>query len=116
MLPAIMAAAINSKMLTKGEIPLLPHSTKWAQRGALRASVRHRKIENGKYIVTVGENGPAGAYAAAQEAGQTHGSPIKNYSTPGTGPHFFQHAIDDVKASQSEYVRTAKMANGLEEI
>lgn len=29
-------------------------------------------------------------YAAAQEVGQTHGYPIRRYTTPGTGPHYLK--------------------------
>lgn len=116
MLIGLMAADIDAKMKIKGEVPLLPKSTKWAQRGALRASIRHQKLDRGKYVVSVGENSPASAYAAAQEAGETRGHPIRHYSTPGTGAHFFQHAIDDTKSRTEEFIATAKRANGLGEI
>jgi hypothetical protein len=110
---ALMATAIEAKIKTAGEVPFLPKSTKYAQRGALRTSVRSRKIALGRYVVTVGENSPAGAYAAAQEAGQARGHVFKNYSTPGTGPHFMQHAIDTIKERGSQYAQTAKDAAGL---
>src|SRR5579863_4201861 len=87
----LMASAIEAKMKTGGEVPFLPVSTKTAQRGALRTSIRSQKMMVGMYKVTAGENSPAGAYAAAQEAGTVRGYPIKNYSTPGTGPHWFEH-------------------------
>jgi len=110
---ALMSASIENKIKTGGEVPFLPKSTKWAQRGALRTSIRSQKVSVGNYKVTAGENSPAGDYAAAQEAGVTRGHPIKNYSTPGTGPHWFQHAIDIVKKRSSEYAQTAKKAAGL---
>lgn len=112
---ALMAAGIEIKMKTGGEIPMLTKSTKWAQRGALRASIRHAKIALGHYVVSAGEGTPAAAYAAAQEAGMTRGHTMKNYSTSGTGPHFFQHAIDNVRGRETEYVTAAKNAAGLGE-
>ena len=110
---ALMASAIEAKMKTGGEVPFLPKSTKWAQRGALRTSIRSKKVGLGRYEVTVGENSPAGDYAAAQEAGQSRGRVFKKYSTPGTGPHFMQHAIDNVKGRASEYAETARNAAGI---
>ena len=110
---ALMATAIEAKMKTGGEVPFLPKSTKYAQRGALRTSIRSKKVSVGMYEVTVGENSPAGDYAPAQEAGITRGHVMKNYSTPGTGPHFMQHAIDNVKERSSEYAQTAKRAAGI---
>lgn len=112
----LMAASIESKMKTGGEVPFLPTSTKWAQRGALRTSIRSRKMSVGHYVVTAGENSPAAAYAAAQEAGTTRGHPIKNYSTAGTGPHWFIHAVEAIKERAGEYAQTAKRAAGLEQL
>jgi hypothetical protein len=112
-LMALMSAGIENKMKTSGEVPLLPKSTKWAQRGALRASIRHKKLAVGHYEVTVGDGSVAADYAAAQEAGVTRGHQIKKYSTAGTGAHFFQHAIDNVKGRTSEYITAARDAAGL---
>ena len=112
----LMAAGIENKMKTGGEVPFLPKSTRYAQRGALRTSIRSRKLSVGKYVVTAGENSPAGAYAAAQEAGQSRGHVFKNYSTPGTGPHWFVHAVDAIKGRASEYAQTAKRLAGLEQL
>lgn len=110
---ALMAADIHNKIITKGRVPFLPHSTKWAQRGALRSSIRHIKLAVGHYAVTAGTGSPAAAYAAAQEAGMIKGSPIKNYSTPGTGAHWFRDAIDEVKSNASEYAGQAAKAAGI---
>jgi hypothetical protein len=109
----LMAAGIENKIKTGGEVPLLPKSTKYAQRGALRASIRHMKLADGKYAVTAGTGSPAAAYAAAQEAGITRGHTIKNYSTPGTGAHWFRHAIDEIKGRANEYAEIAKTSAGL---
>lgn len=114
LLPNLMAARIEAKLKTGGEVPFLPVSTKWAQRGALRTSIRSQKMGFAMAVVTVGENSPAGAYAAAQEAGVTRGYPIKKYSTPGTGPHFFQHAIESVEEDLSVYAIQAANAAGIE--
>lgn len=32
-------------------------------------------------------------YAQPQEAGVIHGSRVRNYTTPGTGPHFAENAV-----------------------
>lgn len=32
-------------------------------------------------------------YAQPQEAGIIHGSRVRNYTTPGTGPHFAENAV-----------------------
>ena len=112
-LMGLMAAGIDSRMKTGGEVPFLPKSTKWAQRGALRSSIRHNKLAPGRYEVTVGQNSPAEAYAGVQEAGEARGRTFKNYSTPGTGAHFFQHAVDATKEKAIEYIRAAQDAAGM---
>lgn len=112
-LPGLMAAKIESTIKTSGEVPLLQKSTHNAQRGALRSSIRSQRLSEGKWSVTAGKGSPASAYAAAQEAGTTRGHTIKNYSTPGTGPHFFQHGIDKVTGEMTSYVRQAAKAVGL---
>jgi len=113
---ALMATAIQSQIITSNKVPLLPKSTKWAQRGALRSSIRSHKLETGRYSVTAGENSPAAAYAAAQEAGMTRGHPMRKYSTPGTGPHWFEDAVETVKGRANEYAKTAEKAAGITEV
>lgn len=115
-LMALMATNIQAKMITSGKVPFLPKSTKWAQRGALRQSIRSQKISVGNYIVTAGTGSPAAAYAAAQEAGMTRGHPMTKYSTPGTGAHFFRDAIDDTLEIAPDLIQTAKNASGLGDI
>jgi 3-hydroxyisobutyrate dehydrogenase-like beta-hydroxyacid dehydrogenase len=113
----LMAVAIEANVKTGGSVPLLntvaKGGSKNAIRGALRASIRHQKIAPGKYIVTMGTGSPADAYAAAQEAGQTHGHQIKNYSTPGTHAGFMAEAILTVLGNKEEYIDRAKKAVGL---
>lgn len=46
-------------------------------------------------------------YAAPQEAGVANGRPIRNYTTPGTGPHFAENAVKDVVKNAGEYFRKA---------
>ena len=112
----LMAAGIEAQIKTSGKVPLLPKSTRHAQRGALRASIRHTKLALGKYAITAGTNSPAASYAAAQEAGVTRGHVMKRYSTPGTGPHWFQDGITVIKGRSAEYAMAAKKAVGLENI
>lgn len=109
----LMATAMETQMKTSGKVPFLTKSTKNAQRGALRQSIRSTKLAVGKYAVTAGTGSPAAAYAAAQEAGTTRGFPMRNYSTSGTGPGWFKDAIDTVKSRSSEYAVTASNASGL---
>lgn len=116
LLMGLMAAKIQSSIITSGRVPLLPVSTKWAQRGALRQSIRSVKLAVGMYVVTAGTGSPAAAYAAAQEAGTTRGHVMKNYSTPGTGAHWFRDAIDTTIAQAPELIQRAKNAVGLEDI
>lgn len=46
-------------------------------------------------------------YAQAQEAGIIHGSPVRNYTTPGTGPHFAENAVRQVVEDSGTYFRKA---------
>lgn len=46
-------------------------------------------------------------YAGAQEAGTTRGYPIKNYTTPGTGPHYAENAVKKVAKDSDVYLRKA---------
>lgn len=114
MVMGLMAANIETQIKTSGNTPFLTKSTRWAQRGALRASARFTKLGTGKYRVTVGTGSVAEAYAAAQEAGTTRGFTMKNYSTPGTGPHYFRKSIDTVMGREAEYIETARSAVGLD--
>lgn len=115
-LMGLMASSIHSQIITSGRVPMLPKSTKNAQRGALRASIRHNKLSVGQYEVTAGKNSPAQAYAASQEAGTTRGYPIRNYSTPGTGAHWFRDAVNTIKERKLEYINKALTVAGLRSI
>jgi len=112
-LMGLMSAGIQARIITSGQVPFLPKSTKWAQRGALRSSIRSVRLSVGHYAVTAGTGSPAAAYAAAQEAGMTRGHPMKNYSTAGTGPHWFEEAIDTTILNSDQYVDAAKRIAGL---
>lgn len=46
-------------------------------------------------------------YAIPQEAGITHGSKMRNYSTPGTGPHFARNAVVKIDRDRDTYLRKA---------
>lgn len=96
----LMAANIEIQIKTSGRTPF--------NKGGLRSGARHYRNELGSF--TVEDNME---YAAAQEAGIINGSPIKNYSTPGTGPHWFQSSIDTVISRKDEYIETAKRLAGL---
>ncbi len=100
MMMGTMAAGIEIQIKTSGKTPF--------KHGALRASARHQKAAVGKYEVSMDKE-----YAAAQEVGTTRGYRIQNYTTPGTGPGFFQAAVDTVKSRANQYARTAMAATGL---
>lgn len=44
-------------------------------------------------------------YAAAQEVGTTRGHVIRNYTTPGTGPHFALNAVTKAILGQNVVLR-----------
>lgn len=46
-------------------------------------------------------------YAAVQEVGYIKGSKIRNYTTPGTGPHFAENAALEVIKKTPENIRKA---------
>lgn len=47
-------------------------------------------------------------YAAVQEVGSRKGKPFKNYTTPGTGPHFAENAV---RRAVENTNAVAKLAN-----
>lgn len=95
----LMAAGIENQIKTSGDTPFL--------HGGLRSHARHIKLGPGKYQIVDDQE-----YAAAQETGTTRGHRMVNYSTPGTGPHYFQKAVDRIKERQAEYAETAIKATG----
>jgi hypothetical protein len=44
-------------------------------------------------------------HAAVQNRGSRRGRPFRNYTTPGTGPHFVQKGVDAVVAKLPEYFK-----------
>lgn len=71
------------------------------QYGNLRADVvKEVKGLHGK--ITWSKN-----YAVFQEAGITHGTRMRNYTTPGTGPHFAIRAVQKVVGTSDSYFRQA---------
>lgn len=60
--------------------------------GDLRASARTRSVGTLQREVTYGTEEVE--YAGAQEAGQTRGYKIRNYSLAGTGAHFLEKTGD----------------------
>ena len=100
MMLGLMAAAIETRIKTGGITPF--------KKGGLRGSVRHRKVGVAHYEVTADKE-----YAAAQEAGQTHGHTMTKFTTPGTGPGWFQEAIDDTKKNEKHYVEVSQKSTGI---
>ena len=47
-------------------------------------------------------------YAAYQERGYTSG-PVRRYTTPGTGPHFAENAVDKVTSQANVYLKKARV-------
>lgn len=48
-------------------------------------------------------------YAAAQEVGTTRGFPIRNYTTPGTGPHYAENAVKKAILNSEATMRQARL-------
>ena len=96
----LMAANIEIQAKTAGNIP--------RKTGGMQSGIRHTRTGMGQYEVTSDKE-----YSAAQEAGIIHGSPVENYTTPGTGAHWFQKAIDKTKERESELLRSASNAAGM---
>lgn len=48
-------------------------------------------------------------YAVPQEAGVVRGRKIRNYSTPGTGPHFAENAIVKINDRASQFFKKARL-------
>lgn len=69
--------------------------------GVLRRSVQKRVVG------LKGEIRWPQKYAQAQEAGIIRGSPIKNYTTANTGPHFAENAVRKVVQNADTYFRKA---------
>lgn len=90
----LFAASVEIQIKTSGNTP--------KDKGGLRTDTRHVKNAVGQYEVQMNKQ-----YAAAQEAGVIHGSPVVNYTTPGTGPHFMQKAVDKAKERVTEYAAAA---------
>lgn len=82
--------------------------------GDMKAETRHFRSPSGGFRVE-----SAKEYAAVQEAGVRKSGPggptrpFRNYTTSGTGPHWFQKAIDDVLRNKDNYIEVAKQAVGL---
>lgn len=60
------------------------------------------KVNGGKARIKWGKN-----YAAIQEEGVTWGKKIKNYTTPGTGPHFAEKSIKKIDKDRNDYLKRA---------
>lgn len=48
-------------------------------------------------------------YAAPQEAGIIHGSPVRHYTTLGTGPHYAENAVVEVVNNAESYFKKARL-------
>lgn len=102
------SATIVREIKTSGNTPLYPVSKRNIVRGYLRTNVRFYKSGLSQYKVEA-----TAPYAAAQEAGITRGHVMKHYSTPGTGAHWFQKAIDVAESRIAESIKKAKTSLGL---
>lgn len=73
----------------------LPNTPK--EHGNLRADVV-KSVQGNKGSIVWDKN-----YAQAQEEGRTRGIVMKNYTTPGTGPHFARRAVTKVARDSRSY-------------
>lgn len=97
---AFMAQDIEILVKTGGATPF--------RKGGLRNQTYHEKLAVQHYQVVIPVE-----YAEAQEAGMIGGSPIVNYTTPGTGPHFFSNAIAKITEKILDYVQQGNKTAGL---
>lgn len=77
--------------------------------GDMKAETRHFRTKTGGFRVESTKE-----YAAYQERGMRKDGThiVKNYTTLGTGPHWFQKAIDLVLKDRLSYINTARRAAG----
>lgn len=100
-----MAMSIEVIIKTGGRTPV--------KTGGMKSEVRHYKYL-GSFRVEAGKS-----YSSVQEAGRrltgkgAPTAPFKNYHTPGTGPHWFQHAIDQTLKQRDGFIKEAARANNL---
>lgn len=97
---AFMAQDIEIIVKTGGATPF--------RKGALRDQTYHEKLAVQHYQVIVPVE-----YAEAQETGIINGSPIQNYTTPGTGAHFFSNAVTKVTDKILNYISQGQRAAGI---
>lgn len=95
-----MAMNVEVVIKTGGETPV--------DTGNMKSQVRHFATTNHSFRTEADAN-----YSAVQEAGARDGKSFRNYTTAGTGPHWFQHAIDKTLAIRSEIVHESAVAVGL---
>lgn len=91
--------AMDIEIFAKDRVPV--------DQGQLRASIRHFRGSKGLFRVEANKE-----YASYQEAGQRKDGThiVKNYTTAGTGPHWFQDAIDKTWNNRDSYVSQVKRA------
>lgn len=103
----MLLAHVSLNIETRIKIGRIP-----VKHGLLKASVRSFKANDGStphtYRVEVGKE-----YAAPQEEGVINGSPIKNYTTPGTGSHWFLEAVQGELRNAPQVVNEVAKAIGL---
>lgn len=97
---AFMAQDIEILVKTGGNTPF--------RKGGLRNQTYHEKLAPLHYQVVVPVE-----YAEAQEAGIIHGSPVQHYTTPGTGPHFFENACRKIAENILNYVAQGQRSAGI---
>lgn len=98
---AFMGQDIEIKIKTGGKTPF--------KKGKLRGDTYHEKLAVGKYRVNVPVE-----YAAVQEKGSRAGATtFRNYTTPGTGAHFFADAVNGVVTRVETYAKMGKQSAGI---
>jgi hypothetical protein len=98
---AHLAQDIERSLKTDGKMPV--------DKGQMKANTRHRRIDAKQYIVEIRKN-----YALYQEVGKgKNGTTFRNYTTAGTGKHFFKYAIEKARDKTSLYFKNGLRLAGL---
>jgi hypothetical protein len=95
-----MAMDIEVMIKTGGQTPV--------DTGTMKSQTRHFRSPKGGFRVESDVE-----YAAVQEAGERNGIKFRNYTTAGTGPHWFKGAIAKVWENRENYLEVARKAVGL---
>lgn len=98
-IPPMEAKLVKGLINMAGDILRLSTPVTPYKHGDLRVRRRVRAIAKGARIEWLS------GHAAVQNKGSRKGHPFRNYTTPGTGPHFVEAGIKAVKPNVGSYFK-----------